>query len=117
MYGDDVDWCRRCWNAGWQVMFFPGAESIHDRGAITAPYPVRFAVAQQRSILYYWAKYHGWPGLWGIRTLLFCRYVLRYLAGGFAGLVRVGSSGSQSRKQVLSACLRALLSERVPHKA
>ena len=24
MYGDDVDWCRRCWNAGWQVMFFPG---------------------------------------------------------------------------------------------
>ena len=47
MYGDDVDWCRRCWKAGWQVVFFPGAKAIHDRGKITAPYPVRFAVAQQ----------------------------------------------------------------------
>jgi GT2 family glycosyltransferase len=26
MYGDDVDWCRRCWKAGWQVVFFPGAK-------------------------------------------------------------------------------------------
>ena len=49
MYGDDVDWCRRCWKAGWEVVFYPGARAIHDRGKITAPYPVRFALAQQRS--------------------------------------------------------------------
>ena len=36
MYGDDVDWCRRAWNAGWEVVFFPGACAIHDRGKITA---------------------------------------------------------------------------------
>src|ERR1700691_1696424 len=59
MYGDDVDWCRRCWKAGWEVVFFPGARAIHDRGKTTAPYPVRFALAQQRSVLYYWSKYHG----------------------------------------------------------
>ena len=62
MYGDDVDWCRRCWKAGWQVVFFPGARAIHDRGKITASYPVRFAVAQQKSVLYYWRKHHGFWG-------------------------------------------------------
>ena len=70
MYGDDVDWCRRCWKAGWQVVFFPGAKAIHDRGKITAPYPVRFAVAQQRSVLHYWRKHHGFWGVMGIRSIM-----------------------------------------------
>jgi len=64
MYGDDVDWCRRCWKAGWEVVFFPGARAIHDRGKITASYPVRFAVAQQKSVLYYWRKHHGFWASW-----------------------------------------------------
>ncbi|MGB9505291.1 MAG: glycosyltransferase family 2 protein, partial [Candidatus Acidiferrum sp.] len=75
MYGDDVDWCRRCWNAGWQVVFFPGAEAIHDRGKITAPYPVRFAVAQQKSVLHYWRKHHGFWGETGIRSIIFSHHV------------------------------------------
>src|SRR5580698_3467772 len=87
MYGDDVDWCRRCWNAGWQVVFFPGARALHDRGKITAPYPVRFAVAQQRSILYYWAKHHGRLRLLGIRNVLFCHHLMRYLFGVLSRLV------------------------------
>jgi len=118
MYGDDVDWCRRCWKAGWQVVFYPGAQAIHDRGAITAPYPVRFAVAQQRSVLYYWKKYHGAAGLWGIRSILFFRYVFRYL---FELLCRTtGASRArqgETRAQVVAACLRALVSEKVPRSA
>ena len=78
MYGDDVDWCRRCWTAGWQVVFFPGARAIHDRGKITAPYPVRFAVAQQKSVLYYWSKHHGTLGMLGVRTIMLCHHLLRY---------------------------------------
>ncbi len=70
MYGDDVDWCRRCWKAGWEVVFFPGAQAIHDRGKTTAPYPVRFAVAQQRSVLYYWSKHHGFFGRLGIGSIM-----------------------------------------------
>ena len=62
MYGDDVDWCRRARNAGWQVVFYPGAQAIHDRGKTTAPFPVHFAVAQQRSVLRYWTKHHSFLG-------------------------------------------------------
>src|SRR5208282_6161110 len=32
MYGEDVDWCRRCWDAGWRIMFVPKAQAIHYRG-------------------------------------------------------------------------------------
>ena len=104
MYGDDVDWCRRCWNAGWEVVFFPGAQAIHDRGKITAPYPVRFALAQQRSVLYYWSKHHGFWGVLGIRrsccsttfTLHHCHYI-EFHARGRARRRHV-------KKQVSGAC-------------
>jgi GT2 family glycosyltransferase len=118
MYGDDVDWCRRSWNVGWQVVFYPGAESIHDRGKTTAPYPVRFAVAQQKSILHYWSKHHGFFGVLGIRTILFFRHLVRYSLAVVAGLARAKqSAGGNLQKQVSGACLRELFSGDVPQKA
>jgi len=118
MYGDDVDWCRRCWKAGWQVVFYPGARAIHDRGKITAPYPVRFAVAQQRSVLYYWTKHHGFWGVFGIRSIMLFRHLVRYLVAVLSGLARSqGSAQNEVRKQVSGACLRELLSGSVSSKA
>lgn len=115
MYGDDVDWCRRCWNAGWQVFFYPGAESIHDRGKITAAFPVRFAVAQQRSVIHYWRKHHGFFGTLGIRSIMFFHHLARYT---FAALFGVASSKKKpqndTRKQVSGACLRGLFTGSVP---
>ena len=117
MYGDDVDWCRRCWKAGWQVVFFPGAKAIHDRGKITAPYPVRFAVAQQKSVLYYWRKHHGFWGVMGIRSIMFFRHLIRYGAVVVAGLASAKQSPEGDvRKQVSGACLRAMFSDGVPAK-
>jgi len=118
MYGDDVDWCRRCWNAGWQVVFYPGARAIHDRGKITAPYPVRFAVAQQKSVLYYWTKHHSVFGVLGIRSIMLFHHVLRYTVAVLSGLT--GSerrAQSEVRKKVSGACLRELLTGSVPGNA
>jgi len=118
MYGDDVDWCRRCWNAGWEVVFFPGARAIHDRGKITAAYPVRFAVAQQRSVLYYWSKHHSFWGVLGIRSIMAFHHLLRYSFAIAKGLLHPGQSvESDVRKQVSSVCLRELLTGNVPHQA
>jgi GT2 family glycosyltransferase len=117
MYGDDVDWCRRCWRAGWQVVFYPGAQAIHDRCKITAPYPVRFALAQQRSVLYYWSKHHGFWGVLGIRMIMLFRHFLRYGVATLASLVRRNRPKEGDAKQVSSACLRALLFGSIPDKA
>jgi GT2 family glycosyltransferase len=118
MYGDDVDWCRRARNAGWEVVFYPGAQAIHDRGKITAPYPVRFAVAQQRSVLHYWRKHQGFFGVIGIRSIIFFHHLLRYslaVASGFLHPKR--RSEGEVRKQVSGACLRELLIGSIPREA
>lgn len=118
MYGDDVDWCRRCWKAGWQVVFYPGARAIHDRGKITAPYPVRFAVAQQRSVLHYWTKHHGFWGVLGIRSIMLFHHLLRYTSAVLSGLAHSqGRAQNEVRKMVSGTCLRELLSSSVPNKA
>lgn len=118
MYGDDVDWCRRCWKAGWEVVFFPGAQAIHDRGKITAPYPVRFAVAQQRSVLHYWSKHHGFFGELGIGSIMLFHHLLRYTVAVLAGFANPQRrEQNHLRKQVSAACLRAFFSGSVPHEA
>jgi GT2 family glycosyltransferase len=118
MYGDDVDWCRRAWNAGWQMVFYPGGQAIHDRGKTTAGFPVRFAVAQQRSILRYWTKHHSFLGVLGIRTIMLFHHLLRYLVAVLSGLAHPGQGGqSEVRKQVSGACLRQLLFGTVPSNA
>lgn len=115
MYGDDVDWCRRAWKAGWQIVFYPGAGAIHDRGKITAPYPVRFAVAQQRSVLYYWSKHHGHFGLLGIQSIMLLQHFFRYAFAVVSGVARSKANGnSKIRKEVSGACLRELLGGRYP---
>jgi GT2 family glycosyltransferase len=111
MYGDDVDWCRRARNAGWEVVFYPGAQAVHDRGKITAPYPVRFAVAQQRSVLHYWSKHHGFLGVLGIRGIIFFHHLLRYSFAVASDLLQPKQRGEGDvRKQVSGACLRQLFS-------
>jgi GT2 family glycosyltransferase len=114
MYGDDVDWCRRARNAGWDMVFYPGARAIHDRGKTTASYPVRFAVAQQRSVLRYWKKHHTWFGVLGIRCIMLLHHLLRYAIAALSNLF--GSpkkSQNEVRKQMSGACLRELLYSRV----
>jgi GT2 family glycosyltransferase len=114
MYGDDVDWCRRAWNAGWQVVFYPDAHAIHDRGKTTAPFPVRFAVAQQRSVLHYWTKHHTLLGVLGIRSIMLFRHLPRYLVAALTNLAPSQKSPqSEVRKRVSGACLQQLLYGRV----
>lgn len=118
MYGDDVDWCRRARKAGWEIMFYPGARAIHDRGKTTAPYPVRFAVAQQRSVLHYWKKHHGFWGVLGIRSIMCLHHLVRYTVSALSGFIRSSSKAqAEVRKQVSGACLRELLSPDAVQKA
>lgn len=106
MYGEDVDWCRRCWNAGWRIVFLPTAEAIHYRGGSSKTQAVRLAVAQQRSILYYWAKHHCVFRLWGIKSILLFSDALRYIRAKLP----FNNSQDSALRDTSIACLRALLS-------
>ncbi len=111
IYAEDLDWCRRCWNAGWQVVFCPEAQAIHHRGGSSVNDPVRFAVEQYRALLRYWRKHHGIVGRLFIGVILCCGLILRYLSAVASRLLGCSASDSRLRMQRASACLRTLILE------
>ena len=32
LYAEDIDWCRRFWDRGWKVLYWPGVRVIHRKG-------------------------------------------------------------------------------------
>jgi GT2 family glycosyltransferase len=112
MYGEDVDWCRRCGQSGWRVMFHPEAEAIHYCGGSSANDPVRFSLAQQQARLQLWAKHHSRFARWGLVALLTIQCCLRLLGTGIlAALGRSEQSTATMRMRIQLACLQKLWSQ------
>ena len=59
IYGEDMDWCKRFRDAGWDVRFVPEARAIHYGGASSANSPIRFFVEKQKADVQYWRKHHS----------------------------------------------------------
>lgn len=68
MYWEDADWCRRMWERGWKVVYFPGVHVIHDTGKSSAQRPLRSALEFHKSSYLLFAKYAKGP----VRLLLPC---------------------------------------------
>lgn len=58
-YGEDVDWCKRFWESGWEVVFYPDAEAIHHLGSSSSNAPVKYYIEQRKAKLSYWRKHHS----------------------------------------------------------
>jgi GT2 family glycosyltransferase len=61
---EDVDLCRRLWNAGWEVWFEPRAVVVHAWGTSWTQRPLRFLWMHQRSLWRYVRKHRR--GAWVI---------------------------------------------------
>jgi GT2 family glycosyltransferase len=69
---EEVDWCRRARQAGWDVTFVPAAKITHFGGqSLNAPshVPNGFRVEMHRSILAYFRKHHGIVGAFLLRAI------------------------------------------------
>jgi GT2 family glycosyltransferase len=90
MYAEDMDWCKRFWSAGWRVVFYPDAKSVHYGGGSSANDPLRFSLEQGRANLQYWRKHHGKASSVTYLAAVLLGHALR--AGGWAlvSLVRLG---------------------------
>ena len=119
MFAEDLDWCKRFWEAGWRVVFFPAAQAIHYRGgSSTKKDAVWLALTQQRSVLRYWKKHHSFAAGFGIRCIMFAHKVSRW--GAALASCLMGSSRRKDgimRMKVAAACLRDLFSRSRPEVA
>jgi hypothetical protein len=113
MYGEDIDWCLRCWKSGWKIAFFPGAEAVHYGGSSSRRERVKFAVMQQQARQQLWKKHYGRVERFGLVCLLACGSVSHWLANALrAVLNRRQGAESLSRMRENAACLRALMAKR-----
>lgn len=58
---EDVDLCRRLWDAGWEVWFEPRAEVVHTWGTSWAHRPLRFLWLHHRNLFRYVTKHRRGP--------------------------------------------------------
>lgn len=60
---EEVDLCRRIWESGHPILFFPGAEITHIGGNSTKQAPIRFYLEKWRNRYRYYNKWHGEAGM------------------------------------------------------
>lgn len=118
-YGEDVDWCRRFWDAGWKVVFVPKAVATHFGGASSSKAALQYTIEMLRSNVAYWKKHYG---LWG-QAALYSLSVFHHTIRLVAQCLKL-AIGRQTRDQGANGvrrswvCLRWLLSGKaVPNSA
>jgi len=59
MYLEEVDWCRRARQRGWQIWHEPRARVVHHGGSSTSQQPEAMFAQLWRSRLRYYSRFHG----------------------------------------------------------
>lgn len=58
LHCEDLDWCARFGQAGWKILFVPGARAIHQQGVSSGTRPVRTLWAKHRGMSRYFLKFN-----------------------------------------------------------
>jgi GT2 family glycosyltransferase len=85
LHCEDLDWCMRFRQRGWQIMFIPDARVIHHKGACSKTRPIFVEWHKHKGMMRFYSKFfrHQYPGIlllivgFGV-WLRFCGVTLRY---------------------------------------
>jgi len=89
-YHEDMDLCRRVWQASTSILYTPEVSITHLGGQSTSKRfpPVGFALDGQVTRYLYYYKHHGKRGVRSIRRIALVSLALRRIGYGLAQLVR-----------------------------
>jgi GT2 family glycosyltransferase len=60
LWAEDLDWCHRFWERGWEVLYWPEVEVIHLKSASVGEHrSLRLNYAFHRSIWLFYKKHHA----------------------------------------------------------
>ncbi|MBU0702388.1 MAG: glycosyltransferase family 2 protein [Chloroflexi bacterium] len=75
MYSEELDWCRRIRDAGWEVVYLPTATIVHHEGKSSEQVVAARHIHFQTSKVRYFRKYHGQVVAEVLRLFLLGSYV------------------------------------------
>ena len=79
MYWEDADWCRRMWDGGWKVIYYPDAVVTHIAGESSRKNHIQASLEFHRSAHRLYKKHHPQiAGFWWpiIAGLLYLRFIM-----------------------------------------
>jgi GT2 family glycosyltransferase/glycosyltransferase involved in cell wall biosynthesis len=76
MYWEDADWCRRMWQAGWKVVYFPKSSIVHYVGVSSKQLIPRTLIEFHKSSYRLFAK-HSKSFHWIVNSLVIASLALR----------------------------------------
>lgn len=85
---EEVDLCRRVWNAGRSILFTPEAVITHLGGQSVGRFPVRFEIEKHRSKYRYFYKHFGANAARSCRRLSIARLRVRQLGYGLLNRIK-----------------------------
>lgn len=85
---EEVDLCRRVWEAGYPVLFTPVASITHLGGQSVGRFPIRFAIEVSRNRYRYFYKHFGKKGARRCRRVVLVHFRVRQIAYGLLNLLR-----------------------------
>ena len=87
-YYEDMDLCRRIWEAGYPIVYTPEMSITHLGGQSTKRFPIAFALDSQVTRYRYYYKYYGERGAFRARRVVLTSLLIRRLAYGLIKFVR-----------------------------
>ena len=87
MYSEELDWCRRVKQAGWQVVYLPQAQVVHHMGKSTDQVVAQRHIYFQTSKVRYFRKHHGRLAATSLRFALLAMYLWQLMFEAVKGMV------------------------------
>lgn len=111
LYAEDVDWCYRFHQAGWEVWYLPQAPTIHYGGQSSKRQQGRTEAELYRSRVYFFHKHYGRAAAFCLKALIYVTILTKILVHG---LLRYVTSGRRGRTVTSLQEVRLALSSVAP---
>ncbi len=80
MYGEDIDWCYRIKEAGWEIYYYPFTSIIHYKGASSHRKPFKILYEFHRAMILFHRKHFAKKTLFIVNWLVYVGVSLRFLS-------------------------------------
>ena len=87
MYSEELDWCRRIKDAGWEIIYLPTAQVMHHEGKSSEQAVTYRHINFQRAKLRYFYKYHGRWAATTLRIFLLMNYLWQIKLEAMKGII------------------------------
>jgi N-acetylglucosaminyl-diphospho-decaprenol L-rhamnosyltransferase len=91
MYSEELDWCRRVKEAGWQVVYLPEARIVHHVGKSSEQAVTERHINYQRAKLRYFRKFHGRIPSNALRLTILLNYLFQIILEASKGVLGLKS--------------------------